>query len=198
MIYLFFYNSQKLSPRQNNIQQREYAEKLLQKMMQEEFAIQIKPSDIAKGKFGKPYFRYYPVFYNISHCDGAICLVLGKTELGVDIERADRNALSAAKRVCDPAEQQDIKTSKNPELRFIQYWTLKESYVKYLGRGIGYGLKNIVFDLKSDEPLLKKPKQFPKKTIFFQQKQIEKNQLSYVLSVCGEEIPMPVKIISQL
>ena len=93
-----------------------------------------------------------PLRFNVSHTDGlVVCLVGWERELGVDAERIDpdRRWLELADRFFAPAEARALRqvpAARRP-LRFLEYWTLKESYVKARGRGLTLPLSGFRFDL---------------------------------------------------
>ena len=93
-----------------------------------------------------------PLRFNLSHTEGLVaCLVSRGRELGVDAEslRRDRRWLDLAGRFFAPAEARalnGVPAAERP-LRFLEYWTLKEAYVKARGRGLTLPLSGFWFDL---------------------------------------------------
>ncbi|XP_068647689.1 uncharacterized protein [Aristolochia californica] len=68
--------------------------------------------------------------------------IFGKPEIGIDVEEKQRkiknNVAAFARRYFSPQEAEFLNTFSNPEIQrqeFIKMWTLKEAYVKALGRG---------------------------------------------------------------
>ncbi len=94
--------------------------------------------DIFYNEFGKPYLKNNELFFNISHSGEYTVLVTSEEEIGVDIQ-AIKPYLHLIDRVCTVNEQNLIKTPED----FTKMWVKKESYVKKLGRGIDYGLRNV-------------------------------------------------------
>lgn len=104
-----------------------------------------------KNRFGKPEVEWDnydlwappPLQFNISHTSTMIaCGVTLDLPIGIDIEEKQRktsnNILSLAHRYFTSVEAAYLKTLADPECRqseFIRLWTLKEAYVKALGRG---------------------------------------------------------------
>lgn len=93
-----------------------------------------------------------PLRFNVSHTDGlVVCLVGRGRELGVDAENLgrDRRWLDLAERFFAPAEARALRAAPaaRRRLRFLEYWTLKESYVKARGRGLTLPLSGFWFDL---------------------------------------------------
>lgn len=96
---------------------------------------------------GKPVLRDGGVHFNLSHTRGMIALALSReVEVGVDVEAIDRrlDPLRLAARNFSASENAalaDAEASQQPA-RFIEIWTLKEAYVKALGRGLQHDLRS--------------------------------------------------------
>ena len=87
--------------------------------------------DIKETKTGKPYFENGP-FFNISHSGEYVVLVIHKTrDVGVDIERINKNKLDAIKYVLSDKEKGVIDTNT-----LFLMWSNKESLIKCLSTGI--------------------------------------------------------------
>lgn len=192
MIYIYIYNEKEKNSEEKLKKQRQFAEKLLEKLLWEQFEKKLSDFEISKGEHGKPFFKNSNLHFNISHCDGGVCCAVGKKELGIDIERADRDALSIAKRVCSENELAELNKANDKKENFIKYFTLKESYVKYLGVGLSYGLKNAEFEFVKEKPVLKSC------NLPFQQEKISCEKACYIVAACGEEMPMKIKIIKEI
>lgn len=90
--------------------------------------------------------------FNVSHTEGLVVCLIGRgRELGVDAESLgqDRRWLDLAARFFAPAEARALREAPAGlrPLRFLEYWTLKESYVKARGRGLTLPLSGFRFDL---------------------------------------------------
>jgi len=120
----------------------------------------IAPSDwrFEKGTHGKPEAIIpdgSPTFrVNIAHTRGMVAgAVTVDNDLGVDIEWLGRkNDIDAlAQRVLTEEEREQIaKTPLNQKQRtFLTFWTLKEAYVKAIGKGLSKSLDSFYFDLVS-------------------------------------------------
>lgn len=102
-----------------------------------------------ESKFGKPYIKDRPGFYfNLSHSGRYAVIAYGDTEVGVDVQQHTVTNMEAiAKRWFAPDEQAYIRNSTG---RFYEIWTGKESYVKYLGKGLHQDLQS--FSVLAPEP----------------------------------------------
>lgn len=101
---------------------------------------------------GKPYLLEAPyISFNISHTRGMVVCGISEKEIGVDVEYIREAKESLIRRVCSKEEQEYIWGEGNIPLRFTRIWTLKESYVKAIGKGLAFSLKEISFSLKESE-----------------------------------------------
>ncbi|XP_039816500.1 4'-phosphopantetheinyl transferase HetI-like isoform X2 [Panicum virgatum] len=107
--------------------------------------------EFKKNKFGKPEILWqsddnkmeWPLHFNISHTSSLIaCGITMDNLIGIDIEEKKRktakNILSLARRYFTPSEVDYLAQIPDPDAQqkeFIKLWTLKEAYVKALGRG---------------------------------------------------------------
>ncbi|MDQ6976183.1 MAG: 4'-phosphopantetheinyl transferase superfamily protein [Mariprofundaceae bacterium] len=125
--------------------------------------IHLKQLTCLRNAYGKPYLcqnGIHPLlYYNLSHTDDLIVMALSKgCELGVDVESTHRIVCREeivrsyfAKSETDDIQKQATEKEKN--IRFYQYWTLKEAYIKALGKGIGSNLESIHFDLTDSKKI---------------------------------------------
>lgn len=85
--------------------------------------------DFTVSDSGKPYLAD-GVFFNISHSGGMVMCVLSEREIGCDVEQIREIRAGAMRGAFSPSERQYIGSS--PE-RFYALWTVKESYIKFMG-----------------------------------------------------------------
>ena len=106
---------------------------------------------LSRTESGKPYFTNFPeIHFNLSHCDGMAVCLLSKYECGVDVEQCRKLRPTIVKKVFTSQEQQALQNSDNPDFLFTRIWTLKESYVKAIGKGIAYPMHTLNFHLDGD------------------------------------------------
>ncbi len=93
---------------------------------------------IEKEEKGKPFLPEYPhIHFNISHCEKAVACGFSHSPLGVDVQHLVPYKESLAGYFMTAEERAEI-LSGDKEQGFTRLWTLKESYGKCLGLGIGY------------------------------------------------------------
>lgn len=103
---------------------------------------QLAEIEISYNKFGKPFLSGIKGFsYNISHSGTWVAIGYGDGEVGIDIEKI-QEMKGIADRYFSEEEKQYIQmvTGDEQNKRVTQIWTLKESYIKYLGIGLSTGL----------------------------------------------------------
>lgn len=143
MIYICFYNQT------SKEQEHDCAYRLLQLMLEREYGIS--EYSIGRTSHGKPYLESHPhIKINLSHCKGMAVCAAGDVTLGVDCEGIRKLREGVVRRVCTPAETDMLRESQSPDLTFTRLWTLKESFVKAVGRGVSYPMKKAEFLFEGD------------------------------------------------
>lgn len=101
---------------------------------------------ISESINGKPYIDNSNIFYNISHKNKMVGLIISDSEVGLDIEYVDTENIkrkSTLKYFFTEKERESI--TNNEEL--LALWTKKESYIKLNGGmlrdAIGLDINNI-------------------------------------------------------
>ena len=98
-----------------------------------------------------------PLSFSLSHTKGlSVVGVTREGEIGADVEQADRSVHAAelSRRFFSPEEAAALE--KLPpgllQAQFPLYWTLKEAYIKALGRGLSHPLDSFSFHLTGERP----------------------------------------------
>jgi 4'-phosphopantetheinyl transferase len=94
-------------------------------------------------RYGRPSLRRpwgTGFCFNLSHTPGAVaCAIAPEPEIGVDVERVDRRISPDLPRRFFSAEEADALGALPEQaqaVRFYDYWTLKEAYIKARGLGL--------------------------------------------------------------
>lgn len=97
---------------------------------------------------GKPRICGGGFEFNISHSGNWVICAFDKYKIGVDIEKKNFNE-RIMERCFNEEEKKYIKKFHNYEKmidNYTKFWTIKESYIKYLGIGLRYGMKKILIN----------------------------------------------------
>lgn len=104
---------------------------------------------IEKTETGKPFFPDKPEYnFNISHSGGHCAVIISDRACGADVEEIRDFPKRVLKRICTDEEMEYLSSLSEQEQKPARWmlWTLKESYVKAVGKGLSYGMKNITFE----------------------------------------------------
>ena len=94
---------------------------------------------IGYNQFGKPFLTNIDGFlYNITHSGKWVVFAYASTEIGVDIEQIQKDKTGITEKFFTKNEGDYINSfmGEDRKKKFTQIWTLKESYIKYLGTGL--------------------------------------------------------------
>ncbi len=115
--------------------------------------------------YGKPVLKVSDppsVHFNLTHSRGAVALAVSlNREVGIDIEDRRRTVeyMALAERFFAPSETTHLRGLLGDSVReaFFAIWTLKEAYVKGIGRGLSFPLDAFCFDLDAHRLLAFRP-----------------------------------------
>nr|WP_179883650.1 4'-phosphopantetheinyl transferase superfamily protein [Bacillus cereus] len=165
---------------------------LLQNVIQKEKHVKRGKLVLSKGTYGKPYVNNISNYYfNISHSGKYVVCVTHNEQVGIDVEHIKPINLEIAKQCFTTNEYKYIITQpKEFHISlFYDFWTLKESFVKAIGKGLHIPLDSFEFKYKTDRFLLKEN---PYSNEFlFKQYKIHSD---YKLSVCAKSVDFPREI----
>ena len=113
-----------------------------------------------RGKHGRPEIvrdpAMPPLRFNVSHTTGLIAMIVGlEMDVGVDAETVHRrnNLAGIAERYFADSEVQGLRNYQGDQRqdtqwrrRFFEIWTLKEAYVKAVGKGLTLPLDQFWFE----------------------------------------------------
>ena len=89
---------------------------------------------ITYNKYGKPYIGDF--YFNISHSGKWVVVACSNEEIGIDIEKIQKQ--TGVEMYFTEEERRYINEASDSEKGeiFTKIWTLKESYLKYIGTGL--------------------------------------------------------------
>lgn len=93
--------------------------------------------------------------FNLSHTHGFVaCAIAAAGDVGIDVESVDRatDGRRIAARYFSQAESDwlDACDARERTIRFIELWTLKEAYIKAIGRGLSQPLSGFGFAFEGE------------------------------------------------
>lgn len=115
-------------------------------------------AEFAVGDRGKPFLSSDPSFhFSLSHSgDRVICLV-SSSPCGCDIQLVRQPDYRVAEKFFSSEEADQIASCADDGSKrdaFFTLWALKESYVKFTGKGLAQPLSSFAVDLSGPDPEL--------------------------------------------
>ena len=131
-----------------HIEQHDLAHNLLKDMLKGFYNIGYTEEMTEITEQGKPYLADYPdVHFNLSHSDGITACIVENQECGIDCEKVREYRPNVIKRAFSEKEQALIESAPENErdMLFFTLWTLKEAYIKAIGKGLSFPMNEAEF-----------------------------------------------------
>jgi len=143
-----------------------------------------------------PVSKRHPVSFNISHSGAWVVVAFADKEVGIDVEKIRQIKYNIAERFFSKDEYSELvkKEGKAKLHFFFDLWTLKESYLKLLGKGLTKSLSSFSI-IKSNSEFRLKEDKTKISSVFFKQYFLDND---YKLSVCSlsQDFDDKLKILS--
>ncbi|MFP7736244.1 4'-phosphopantetheinyl transferase family protein [Priestia aryabhattai] len=147
------------------------------------------------NSYGKPFLlRDNNFSFNVSHSGRWVVAIIGEQELiGIDVEEIRPIDIDIARRFFAPEEYIALKEKEEREYLsyFYDLWTLKESYIKAIGRGMSIPLDSFVIKRKSFSREFSISQKDSLYSFFFRQYAID---TKYKISACATSNNFPESI----
>ncbi|MCP4221647.1 MAG: 4'-phosphopantetheinyl transferase superfamily protein [bacterium] len=105
----------------------------------------LKNSDISfrTNQYGKPFLEGKDDFhFNLSHSGIWVVAAVDTQPVGIDVEQISDVDLAISRNYFSEDEHQDLMSSDDRLSYFFTLWTMKESYIKILGKGLSKPLNS--------------------------------------------------------
>lgn len=159
--------------------------------------LKIVNKDIVFGanEYGKPFLKNCrDVEFNISHSGKWVACSLGNLPTGIDIEQIRPIDMGIAQRFFSKEEFKNLmsKNISEREAFFYDLWTLKESYIKAVGKGLSIPLNSFTISIQEDNITIHT--MHGKDNYYARQYYIDKD---YKMAICSikNEFPQNVDLI---
>jgi len=148
--------------------------------------IEFKDLKIEKSKKGKPnLLSKQDIFFNISHSGQWVVSAIAENPVGIDVEELKEPVYRIAERYFSKVELEKLNqlSGATKQSCFFDLWTLKESYLKMLGKGLTKSLGSFsIIGNNGEFKLLENS--IVNNKVFFRQYNVDP---LYKLSVCSLE-----------
>lgn len=130
-----------------------FAEIILKYALWEQYGLNSTYIEFGQSKYGKPYLvNQKGLYFNLSHSGNWVLCGLGDTPIGLDVEEIKDKKMNLFNRIFTK-EEHDFIFMQPLDQRiksFYKIWTLKESYVKYIGKGLNIPFDSFLFQFNED------------------------------------------------
>lgn len=138
---------------------------------------------IGYGEYGKPMFMSgetgnEEIFFNLSHSEERVMCVIAERPVGCDVQIIGGSERDIAKRFFHPNEYEVIRAIENEEEAarvFARLWTIKESFIKAVGRGLSCAMDSFWVDISQAEVVIRPTESLEFKCQDFKVKEIFRN-----------------------
>jgi len=123
----------------NVLQRSLLGELMTRRILADKLKNTIDSFNFLKSEKGKPYLEENPVYFNISHSgEWVVAAFCNSFEVGIDIEKIKPVNFEIAERFFSESEKRELFSKSGDEKLkyFFDLWTMKESYLKLLGKGL--------------------------------------------------------------
>ena len=122
-----------------------WAELLARSIIAKKISSPIEEIQIERENNGKPYVVDSRLMISLAHSANWVACSIGEVPSGVDVEEDFTDALSIAKNFFTTQEYNQIRNvdGLTRAKKFLSFWTIKESFAKFTGRGIDEDFNNI-------------------------------------------------------
>jgi len=170
-----------------------FADLLVRKIIIDTFNLSNEKIYFSVNEYDKPYCEFLDDFhFNISHSGNWVVCAVDKKPIGIDIEETSTCIdLSISENFFSNKEHADLLLSNDPYDYFFTLWSLKESYIKFLGKGLSHPLNTFSMKLNNSKIYIESYNKILE-DIYFKQYNIDKE---YKMAVCSLNPDIPEKVI---
>ena len=129
--------------------------------------------------------------FNLSHSGIWVVCAVDNLPVGIDVERIQPIDLDISKNYFSPDEHQDLLAKDDKYAYFFTLWSLKESYIKIVGKGLSLPLNSFSIKFFGINDIRIKEENRLLENIFFSQYEIDKN---YKMAVCASHNKFPNRV----
>jgi len=135
-----------------------FGDLLIRKTLIDQIHLTNNQIQFTENEFGKPHLKGHEnIHFNIAHSGEWVFCALAKKPVGVDVEVIKPRNMDVAKRFFSEEELEHLfsKSESDQLSLFYKIWTLKESYIKMIGKGLHCPLNTFTIDINGGPPYIK-------------------------------------------
>lgn len=162
----------------------------------------LKNEDItfSTNAYGKPSLNFPDdLHFNLSHSGNWVVCAVDASPVGIDVEQIAPVDLDISKNYFSPDEHADLMSKDDKIAYFFDLWTLKESYIKIVGKGLSLPLNSFSIRFMENNEIRIAAEKKVIRDIFFCQYDID-SKYKMAACACNKNLPSAVifKTIDEL
>lgn len=173
-----------------------YGDLLLRRVIMMETGIPNEEIAFGYTQYGKPYLKGRTDFhFNLSHSGDWAVAAADSAPVGVDVERIAEVDYDVSEHFFTGEERRNLMNSADKAAYFFTLWSLKESYVKLIGKGVSHSLNSITVKPKENFPgdeFVLEVEGKPLDNVFFALYAVHRE---YKTALCSVNYPLPKEVV---
>ena len=166
-----------------------FADLLIRDLIMKKLMMNNEDIEFTTNEYGKPFLKTDSDFYfNISHSGNWVVCAIDCQHVGIDIEEIQPIDLDISKHYFSEDEHRDLMAKEDRLSYFFTLWSLKESYIKILGKGLSHPLNAFSIKFVDEKEIIIKENGFVQDQYRFAQYDIDK---SYKMGLCAMHKSLP-------
>lgn len=173
-----------------------FGDLLIRDQIMTQLGISNEDIEFGTNDYGKPFLKDVNDFhFNISHSGEWVVAAVDVKPVGIDIEQIQDIDLEISQHYFSSDEHEDLLMKSDSIDYFFTLWSLKESYIKILGKGLSHPLNAFSIKFLTEDEIIMMVDNKPVDEIFFNRYHIDSR---YKMGICAHhnEIPKQVNMLS--
>ncbi len=132
-----------------------FADLLIRAIIMEKTHLQNHQIDFGTNEYGKPYLKGRNDFhFNLSHAGEWVVAAVDIHPVGIDVEEIQDIDLSISNCFFSDDEHHDLMRQADQKNYFFSLWSLKEAYIKIIGKGLSQPLDSFSIRYTEDDQIV--------------------------------------------
>lgn len=172
-----------------------FADLLIRHVIIQETGLKNEEISFTTNDWGKPFLdSSVPFHFNLSHSGAWVVGAVDNRPVGIDVEEIAPVDLDISERYFSRDEHSDLLSKPDKIDYFFTLWTLKESYIKFVGKGLSLPLNSFSIRFLADNEIRIKAEEQVLEDIFFRQYNIDEK---YKMAVCARHKNFPGVVVKK-
>ncbi|MCP4220936.1 MAG: 4'-phosphopantetheinyl transferase superfamily protein [bacterium] len=172
-----------------------FAELLIRSIIMRKTGLSNREISFGKNKHGKPYLLgHEDIHFNLSHSGIWVVAAVDSRPVGVDVECISDIDLDLAGYFFSEDEHKDLLNHPDQVSYFFTLWSLKESYIKNIGKGLSQPLDSFSIRFATEDRIVLTSDGKRQDHLNFAEYHIHRE---YKLSICASRDRLPDSIAMQ-